>query len=164
MLIAFLCLQNGENSPQKEPLVPSLIYLSKTLDKVYDDFKDWASMFSNKFDVGIVYVFEVGIIVINFKFLLIKTFFFQVFDPKFLASFCCLHFPLNLHYFFPTKFAKVRKFETKNTCRLGGGGLNPTIQTQIFTKLNCVSFHKCKCILTSLKNSCDFFQSCIINH
>jgi len=93
MLIAFLCLQNGENSPQKEPLVPSLIYLSKTLDKVYDDFKDWASMFSNKFDVGIVYVFEVGIIVINFKFLLIKTFFFKFLILIFWQVFVVYIFP-----------------------------------------------------------------------
>ncbi len=30
---------------------------SKNLDKVYDDIKDWSEMFSNKFDVGIVYMF-----------------------------------------------------------------------------------------------------------
>jgi hypothetical protein len=38
------------------------------MDKVYDNLKDWTEMFSNKFDVGIVYVFKVEIIIITFKF------------------------------------------------------------------------------------------------
>jgi hypothetical protein len=36
----------------------------KKLDNIYNDFKDWTSKFSNKFDVGIVYVLNVGIIII----------------------------------------------------------------------------------------------------
>jgi hypothetical protein len=46
-------------------------------------------MFSNKFDVGIVYVFKVGIIRIIFKNLLIKSniLFFQNFDPNCFGKF-----------------------------------------------------------------------------
>jgi hypothetical protein len=46
--------------------------------------------FSNKFDVGIFYVFNIGIIIINFKLLFIgnKTFFFENSDFNFLATFC----------------------------------------------------------------------------
>jgi hypothetical protein len=47
--------------------------ISKNLDKVYNDFKGWTNFFSNNFDVGIVYVFNVGIIIITFKLLLIRS-------------------------------------------------------------------------------------------
>jgi len=77
-------------------------------------------MFSNKFDVGIVYVLKVEIIRIIFKNLLIKDdiFFFQISCPNFLASFlfCCLHFSLNLHYFFhffPNKNCQVKNSKPK---------------------------------------------------
>jgi hypothetical protein len=57
-------------------------------------------MFSNKFDVGIVYVFKVIITIINFNFLLIRSIiFFKILIPNFWQFFCCLHFPLNMHYF-----------------------------------------------------------------
>jgi len=66
--------------------------------------------------------------------------------PFFWQVFCCLHFSLNLHYcfsiFFPTNIAKLKKIETKKTWWLGGRSINPTIETQIFTKFNCVSFYK----------------------
>jgi len=50
---------------------------------------------------------------------------------------------------FPTRIAKLRKFETKKTCWLwaGGGqgaGVNPTIQTKNFTKSYCFYFYKGK--------------------
>jgi hypothetical protein len=58
-------------------------------------------MFSNKFDVEIVYVFKVGIIRIIFKFLLITSnFIFQIYDPKFLASFLLFTFFLEFALFF----------------------------------------------------------------
>jgi hypothetical protein len=44
-------------------------------------------MFSNKFDVGLVYALKVGIIKINLKLLFIMdNIFFQIFDFKFLVS------------------------------------------------------------------------------
>jgi hypothetical protein len=59
-------------------------------------------MFSNKFDVGIVYVFKVGIIRIILKILLIRSsFFFQIYNPKFLASFLLFSFFLEFTFFFP---------------------------------------------------------------
>jgi hypothetical protein len=77
-------------------------------------------MFSNKFDVKIVYVFKVGII-LNFYSLGIT-----ILNVKFLASFLLCTFFLNLHYFFififPTRIAKLRKCETKKTCWLGEKG------------------------------------------
>jgi hypothetical protein len=50
---------------QEKHSITSLIFIlmfSKKLHKVYSDFKDWVSKISNKFDVGIVYVFKVVII------------------------------------------------------------------------------------------------------
>jgi hypothetical protein len=51
-------------------------------------------MFSNKFNVGIFYVFKGGIIIITFKFLFMKSniFFFKFLIPIFWNFFCCLHF------------------------------------------------------------------------
>jgi hypothetical protein len=45
-------------------------------------------MSSNKFDVGIVYVFKVGFIKIILKILLIRSnnYFFQIFDPNVLPT------------------------------------------------------------------------------
>jgi hypothetical protein len=88
-------------------------------------------MFSNQFDVGIVYVFKVGMIWITFKKLFISNniFFFKFFILNFLQAFYYLHFSLNLQYFFCffLRLAKLRKFETKKRCWLGGWGVNPTI-------------------------------------
>jgi len=71
-------------------------------------------MFSNKFDVGIVYVFKVHIIMISLKFLFIKSniYFFRFLIQNFLQVFFNLHFSLNLHYFchfFPNKNCQVKK-------------------------------------------------------
>jgi hypothetical protein len=79
-----------------------------------------------------VYVFKVGIIRINFNFLIIKIniLFFWISDPIFWQVFCCLHFPLNFHYFsifFPTKIANLRKFKTEKNMLVRGKGFNPTI-------------------------------------
>jgi hypothetical protein len=46
---------------------------------------------------------------------------------------------------YPTKIAKLKKFETKKNMLVGGGGFTPTISTKNFTKLNCVYFYKQKC-------------------
>jgi len=56
-------------------------------------------MFSNKFDIGIVYVFKVEIMRINLKILLIRSniIFFKFSIPIFWQAFCCLHLSLNLH-------------------------------------------------------------------
>jgi len=60
---------------KKHSFTPLIFILkfSKKLDKVYNDFKDWTKRFSNKFIVGFVYVFEVGVIKINFNFLFIRS-------------------------------------------------------------------------------------------
>jgi hypothetical protein len=39
----------------------------KKINKVYSDFKYQAYKFSNKFNIGIVYVFKIGIIKITYK-------------------------------------------------------------------------------------------------
>ncbi len=84
-------------------------------------------MFSNKLDVGIVYVFKVGIMRINLKILLIRSniIFFKFSIPIFLASFLLftfiLEFALIFPIFSPTRIAKLRKFETKNML-VGGRG------------------------------------------
>jgi len=57
--------------------------ISKKLDKVYNDFKGWTSKFSNKFDVEIIYVFNVGIIRIISKLLFIGN---NLFSFKFVIS------------------------------------------------------------------------------
>jgi hypothetical protein len=58
-------------------------------------------MFSNKFDVRIVYVFKVEIIRINFKILLIRSkIFFQISDPKLFTSFLLFTFFLEFPHFF----------------------------------------------------------------
>jgi hypothetical protein len=68
MLMALLCLQNGENSLEKNHWLHHqyiCFKFSRKLDKVYNDIKNWNYMFSNKFDVGIVYVVKVEIIIIK---------------------------------------------------------------------------------------------------
>jgi len=81
-------------------------------------------MHSNKFDVGFVYVCKVEIIRINFKFLLVMG---NIFFFKFPISFFGKFFVV--YIFFPTKLAKLRKFETKKTCWLRWGRVNPIIWT-----------------------------------
>jgi len=85
--------------------------------------------FSNKIDVGIVYVFNVGIFLIIFKFLLVRNslFFFQIWDLNFLTIlFCCVIFFEFALFSFPIRIAKLGKFETKqNMFVVGrGGGFN----------------------------------------
>jgi hypothetical protein len=74
-------------------------------------------MFSNQFDVGIVYVFKVGMIWITLKKLFISNniFFFKFFILSFLQAFYYLHFSLNLQYFFHSflKLAKLRSLKLK---------------------------------------------------
>ncbi len=75
---------------------------------------------------------NVGIIRITFILLFIKNnlFSFKFVISKKISMFCCLHFSLNLHYFFhffPTKIAKLSKFETKKDMLVTRGGGNPTI-------------------------------------
>jgi hypothetical protein len=62
---------------------------------------------------------------LNFYSFRVILFFFKFVITTFWHFFCCLHFSLNLHYFFiffPTRIAKLGKFETKKTCWLWGGG------------------------------------------
>ncbi len=86
-------------------------------------------MFSNKFDVGIAYVFKVRIIKFNFKFLLIMS---NIFFPNFLFEcfgkcFVVYIFPwicIIFSIFFPTKIAKLRKlFKPK---------ISPNLLIQLF--------------------------------
>jgi hypothetical protein len=82
-------------------------------------------MFSNKFDVGIIYVLKVGFIEIILKIYSLGTtfFFFKFWIPIFWHVFFCLHFS----FFSQTRNVKFKKLETKKTCWLGGGGVNPII-------------------------------------
>jgi hypothetical protein len=47
--------------------------ISKHLDKVSNNLKDENAKVSNKFHIRIVYVFNVGIFIISFKLLFIKS-------------------------------------------------------------------------------------------
>jgi hypothetical protein len=71
-------------------------HFKKTLDKVYDDFKDWDWMFSNKFDVKFVYAFKVGIIKNTFKNIFIGGY---IFFQNFWRVLCYLLISLNLYFF-----------------------------------------------------------------
>ncbi len=126
MLVAFLCLQNGWNSPQKtfSYIINTYFKISKTLNKVYDDFKDWIIFFSDILKFGIFYVFKVGIIIITFKFLFIRNnIFFSKKNLNFLQVFCCLHFfvkfALFVFHFSFNKNCIVKSFEIKNKSWLG---------------------------------------------
>jgi hypothetical protein len=84
-------------------------------------------MFSNKFDVGIVYVFKVGIIRITFKFLLTRNniLFIKFLIPIFWQVFCCLHFSLNFELFFPyfpNKNFQLNKNQNKKHMLVRGRG------------------------------------------
>ncbi len=137
------------------------------MDKFYNDLKDWIWKFSNKFDVGIVYVFNVGINRIIFIILLIRS---DLSSLKFVISifgilFIVYIFFLNLHYFFSfffNKNCKVRKTRNPKNVLVGGGG-----KIQLFKLLLLLRRKKIvKHILTSSKKyiHCNFFQSCVINH
>jgi len=71
MLMAFIYVRKMmKNSPPKKPFgYINNIYFNffKKLNKVYSDFKYQAYKFSNKFNIGIVYVFKIGIIKITLK-------------------------------------------------------------------------------------------------
>ncbi len=133
----FLCLQNGGNSPPKNS-VTSLIFILN-FQKNWIGFMMISKIkFSNKFDVGIVYVLNIGITIISFKLLFIRNFFnaLKFVILIFLQLFCPLRFFLIctiFSIFFPIKIAKLRKFETKQICCCGRGGGkgggegNPTI-------------------------------------
>jgi len=102
----YLCQQNDRNSlPRKTFGYIIDIYFNffKKKKKVYSDFKYQAHKFSNKFDVGIFYVFKVGIIKITLKpFFVRRDFFpFKLMISNILQFFGCLHFCLNLHNVFP---------------------------------------------------------------
>jgi len=62
---------------------------------------------------------------LNFHSFKVILFFFKLVITTFWHFFCCLHFSLNLHYFFiffPTRIAKLRKFEKKKHVGCGGVG------------------------------------------
>jgi hypothetical protein len=85
-------------------------------------------MFSNKFDVGIVYVLKVGFIRNNFKFLLIRDCinFFKFFNPMLRQVFFCLYFfdfALFSSIFFQTRIVKLRKPKLKKHLGWGERGL-----------------------------------------
>jgi hypothetical protein len=77
-------------------------------------------------------MFNVGIIIITIKFLFIRSnlFSLKIVILIFWKSFLLFTFFWSLHYFsifFPTKIAKLRKFETKKYVGCMGGGEYPTI-------------------------------------
>jgi len=84
-------------------------------------------------------------------------FFFQFVISKFWQSFCCLHFSLNLHYFFhffPNKNCRIRKFrKKKETWWLRGkGGQTQLFNAKILSNYVAFTFTKemkVKYILTS---------------
>jgi hypothetical protein len=96
----FYVCKTMEIHHQKKHSTTSLIFISifsKKLDKVYGDFKDWAENLLNKFDVGIVYVFNVGIIQIYFKILFIRN---NLFSFKNFESFLLFTFSFEFTHFF----------------------------------------------------------------
>jgi hypothetical protein len=80
-------------------------------------------MFSNKFHVGIVYMFKVGFIRISLKLFGIRSnmFFFKYLIPIFWQIFCCLILPIISTIFFSTKIDKFKKIEIKKMS-VGGRG------------------------------------------
>jgi hypothetical protein len=110
-------------------------------------------MFSNKFNVGIVYVFKVQIIKFIFKNLLIRSnnVFFKKIIPivgKFFVVYIFFEFTLFFAYF-SNNICQIKKIRNKKNMLVGGkGGVMPTMVTQNFTKLNCVSFISFKIIFS----------------
>ncbi len=96
----FLCLQKDWNSPQNT-LVTSLIFILifNQMDRSTMNSNIRLNFFSNKFDIGIFYVFNIRIIIDTFKILFIRN---NLFSLKFVILFFWnfLHFSLNLDYFF----------------------------------------------------------------
>jgi hypothetical protein len=87
------------------------------------------NIFSNKFDIGIFYVFNIKTIINTFKILFIRN---NLFSLKFVILFFWNFFPLNLDYFShppplpppspPTRIAKLGKFKILKICWLKGAG------------------------------------------
>jgi hypothetical protein len=80
-------------------------------------------MFSNKFDVGIVYMFKVEFIKISLKLFGIRSnmFVFKYLVPIFWQMFFCLILPIISTIFFSTKIDKCKKIEIKKML-VGGRG------------------------------------------
>jgi uncharacterized membrane protein YkvI len=84
-----------------------------------------------KIDVGIVYVFNVGIIRIILKFLFIRSepfFFWNLWSQNSWIVFGFLYFSLNFHYFFhffPNKNCQVKKIWNQKEILVANA--NPTI-------------------------------------
>jgi len=64
MLMAFLIFQNSGNSSEIKTQLHHkyLFWIFKKLNNVYNDFKNLNLKISNKFDLGIAFMFKVGII------------------------------------------------------------------------------------------------------
>jgi len=134
---------------------------------VFNEFKDQNL---NKFDLGIFYVFNVEIIKISFKCLLIIC---NIFSLKFvisifLAIFFCYFYVifLNFHYFFHFSHQELPSWENLKpkiyvTSFWGVGG-NSIIETKTFTKFNCFDFLKSKkysyIIIIIVIIFCNFFS------
>jgi hypothetical protein len=87
------------------------------LDNIYNNSKI-VIKFKNKLDVGIIYEFKVEVIRIILKNLYIKRsiFFLKILISNLWQNYCCLQFPLNLHYAFqtfPQNITNLQNFTTK---------------------------------------------------
>ncbi len=92
-------------------------------------------MFSNKFEIGIVYMFNIGIIKLFLNFYSLGvTFFFQIlsqFFGKFFVAYICFQVCTFSSIFFPRKITMLRKFETKRNVGYGEGGLIQLLKPKI---------------------------------
>jgi hypothetical protein len=103
----FLCLQNVWNSPQKKHVVISLIFISK-IQKNWIRFMVISKIELKLFQINLMFKFfmclKLELLELIKKFYLLGiTKKFKFSSPKFRQVFCCLHFPLTLHYAFKKK-------------------------------------------------------------
>jgi hypothetical protein len=102
MVMPILCLQNGGNSPNKKHAITSLIFnfsFQKKWIRFIMIWKTELKIFQINLMLELFYVFKAGIVRIKFlNFYSLRV----AFSLSNLWSqiYCCLHFSLNLHYFF----------------------------------------------------------------
>jgi len=121
-------LQNDENSPQRNPLVTSLIYIF-ILKNHWIRFMMISKIELKCFQINFMPKVFMCLRSELLKLLLIfyslgVRFFFQIFDPKFLASFLLftifLEFVLFFQKKFPTRIGMLKKIEIEKMLVRGG--------------------------------------------
>jgi len=121
-------LKNGGNSPPKKIgyIINNYFKISNKWIMFIMTSNIKLKKFQKKIDVGFVYVFKVGIIIITLKCLFTRNNLFSLkfvisnFWNFFLFNFF-LEFALFVSIFFPKNIVKLGKFTTRKMCWLLGG-------------------------------------------